>query len=714
MLTKIKSLCNTWHFYAILVLLASLTLISLYYGVLLIIYLIYLYKIKLLKLSFIFLLLYYVISILGLSLYSFKLEDEISGIVISVKSYSDYQNVVILKGFYKVYLTINDNNEIHIGQRIIASGWSKEIDLQSFGTYLRSIGIYRKYSVSNYKVSNEFNLYSIKYKIFNFYENKLDEKSYSYLMSLIFGLNDFDLSFKEQINNLGISYLFCISGFHINMIIILFDYILSKFIHKQHIKDFIVIILLLIYAFITGFSYGVLRATLMVIITKISYYKSLSLTKLDCLSLSLIVISFINPYALYNTSFRLSFLSVFIIILITNNLKSENKLISNYYITVILFLASAPIVISINNEINLLTIFISPIILILFSYIIIPFTYILLIFPQIYPLINSIYIIFESIIESLNNIDILLIGSKKFSPILYILYYFLFYNLLCHYERYGLKYFNSILFIIIIYIFNVTIYLIPYDRITILDVGQGDSILIECANNKGNILIDSYNNIDKLEEKGIKNINTLIITHSDNDHSETALEVINNYNVNTLILSYYDEYDFLNDIKTDIKILNYKADDVYYFNNLKFNFLSPYIDYSSSNNNSLVFILSINSFKMLFTADIEEKAEKDIIDKYGTLKFDILKVAHHGSLSSTSLYFLNNIKFSDAIISVGKNNYYNHPNDKVIESLNSKNIYRTDNDNDIYIHVYNDKYKIKTNIYHNLLIYSRKRIKLNV
>lgn len=714
MLTKIKSLCNTWHFYAILVLLASLTLISLYYGILLIIYLIYLYKIKLLKLSFIFLLLYYVITILVLSLYPFKLEDEISGIVISVKNNSDYQSVVILKGLYKVYLTIPDNNEIHIGQRIIASGTSKEIDLESFDTYLRSIGIYRRYSVSNYKVSNEFNIYSIKYKVFNFYESKLDEKSYSYLIGLVFGLNDFDLSFKEQINNLGVSYLFCISGFHINMIIVLFDYILSKVIHRQHIKDSIIIILLLIYAFLTGFSYGVARATLMVIITKINYYKSLNLTKLDCLSIAFIIISFINPYALYNTSFRLSFLSVFIILLITNNLKNDNKLITNYYITIIIFLASAPIIISINNEINLLTVFISPIILLLFSYIILPFTYVLLILPQIYPLINSIYILFERIINTLNNFDILLIESKTFSPILYITYYFLFYNLLCQYERYGLKYFNSLLFIIVIFIFNITNYLIPYDRITILDVGQGDSILIECANNKGNILIDSYNNIDKLKDKGIKNINTLIITHSDNDHSETTLDVINNYNVSTLILSYYDEYEFLKDIKSDIKILNYKSDDVYYFNNLKFDFLSPNTEYSSSNNNSLSFILSINSFKMLFAGDIEEEAEKDIIDKYGTLKFDILKVAHHGSFSSTSTYFLNNTKFNDAIISVGKNNYYNHPNDQVIESLNDKNIYRTDTDNDIYIDVYSKKYKIKTNIYHDLLIYSRKRIKLNV
>ena len=89
------------------------------------------------------------------------------------------------------------------------------------------------------------------------------------------------------------------------------------------------------------------------------------------------------------------------------------------------------------------------------------------------------------------------------------------------------------------------------------------------------------------------------------------------------------------------------------------------------NNNSLVFKLEYQKFEMLFTGDIEEVAEKQLLkmDSNGELKADILKVAHHGSKSSSIIEFLEAVNPSFAVIGVGENNKFGHPNEEVLNRL---------------------------------------------
>lgn len=116
------------------------------------------------------------------------------------------------------------------------------------------------------------------------------------------------------------------------------------------------------------------------------------------------------------------------------------------------------------------------------------------------------------------------------------------------------------------------------------------------------------------------------------------------------------------------------------------------------NNNALVFKMTYNNFSMLFTGDIEKIAEEEILKEINLelLKANILKVAHHGSKTSTTQEFLSNVKPQIALIGVGKNNNFGHPNEEVIERLENNNvkIYRTDEDSEIKIEV-NSKGKIK-------------------
>lgn len=104
---------------------------------------------------------------------------------------------------------------------------------------------------------------------------------------------------------------------------------------------------------------------------------------------------------------------------------------------------------------------------------------------------------------------------------------------------------------------------------------------------------------------------------------------------------------------------------------------------NSINNNALVFKLDTNEKTILFTGDIEEETEKVLVQKYkntNTLKSDILKVAHHGSKSSSIQEFLDLVKPKIALIGVGENNKYGHPDNNTIKKLENINckIYRTD------------------------------------
>ena len=88
--------------------------------------------------------------------------------------------------------------------------------------------------------------------------------------------------------------------------------------------------------------------------------------------------------------------------------------------------------------------------------------------------------------------------------------------------------------------------------------------------------------------------------------------------------------------------------------------------------------------------------ENDIIKKYNLNNIDILKVGHHGSNTSSSKYFIDEIKPKYSIISVGKNNRYGHPNDSVLDNLEDSKIYRTDRDGSIMYKIKNDNVKIET------------------
>ena len=275
--------------------------------------------------------------------------------------------------------------------------------------------------------------------------------------------------------------------------------------------------------------------------------------------------------------------------------------------------------------------------------------------------------------------------------------------------------------LIILLIFNLAVYIYSLLdnslKLYFIDVGQGDCTLIVTPNNK-KILIDGGEDkneilVKYLLDRKIKQIDFLIISHFDNDHVGGLLNVMEELKVKQVIIGNQYEnsenYGKFKEIvnKKRIKVFSIEASDVKKVNiekNVYLEFLWPSDSYTINenvlNNNSLVVKLSYKSFSMLFTGDIEEVAENKILEQYknnlSILNSTILKVAHHGSKTSSTSEFLDAVKPKIALIGVEEGNKFGHPNEEVINRLEEikARIYRTDVMGEIVLRIDN-KEKIK-------------------
>ncbi|HBG7782743.1 TPA: MBL fold metallo-hydrolase [Clostridioides difficile] len=233
--------------------------------------------------------------------------------------------------------------------------------------------------------------------------------------------------------------------------------------------------------------------------------------------------------------------------------------------------------------------------------------------------------------------------------------------------------------------------------IHMIDVGQGDSILVQTPTNK-NILIDGGDEdseniiISYLRQKRIKTIDIIIATHPDSDHIGSLDKIIKKFNVNSIYMpeqstdseAYQNLINSCTDKNLSIQHL-YKNDVLNIDNNINIYVLSPSYIQEESNLNSIVFKLTFNDNSFLFMGDAEEENEKEILHSFKLNNINFIKIGHHGSNSSSSLEFIKKISPDIAAISCGYKNQYGHPHREVINNLkqNHVSIYRTDRIGDI-------------------------------
>lgn len=245
---------------------------------------------------------------------------------------------------------------------------------------------------------------------------------------------------------------------------------------------------------------------------------------------------------------------------------------------------------------------------------------------------------------------------------------------------------------------------VPYGEVdfTLLDVGQG---LAAVVRTKSRVLIydtgaklgefDLGKNVvvPYLHSLGIDNIDTLLISHADNDHVGGAESILAKIPVQNIIAS--EE----NIIVNQQNILC-KSGMSWHWDGVEFNILHPSHEfYRKRNDRSCVLMIKAKGQKVLLTGDIEKSSETELINAYGDyLKSSVMLVPHHGSKTSSSEGFIDTVQPEYALIPVGYKNRYGHPKEEVLARYRARNIklLSTEKDGAINIRLGQD---IRTQLY---------------
>lgn len=597
-----------------------------------------------------------------------------------------------------------------------------------YSQYLKTLNIYGTIKVEESEIINKNQLSPILISINNIKEKMIDnanrnmpKRTANLLLGILIGERDnIQEDIIESFRTANLSHILAVSGAHTSYIILGITYLISKSKTPKRIGYIITIINLLIFIIITGASYSVVRACIMAIVVigaKICYRKENFFTSI-CISLIIILIQ--NPFAINDIGLKLSFMGTAGIVIfnksITNffiKLKIKQKIAEALSVTFSAQLMIMPITILNFNTISL-TFFISNIlaspllgIIIIFGFISIFISSILNPISKILFLILHIFlellILVSKVTEKIPGSSILV---KTPNILFAILYYILilFFNYFFVIKQNPTRRFHkkiikiitikniknafkviAVVFLIILLLTRIVRIINPTLKIYFIDVGQGDSTLIVTPKNK-KILIDGGEGktnvlFQYLLDRRINKIDYIIISHFDSDHCNGLIEIIEKMRVENIVMSKQskesEEYKKILEIikQKNIKVSSVKAEDkIIIEKNLYTKILNPAekFEFQDLNNNAIVAKLVYKNFSMLFTGDIE-KAEENLAKKYkNELKSTILKVAHHGSKTSTSEEFLKYVESQIALIGVGENNKFGHPNQITIEKL--KNI----------------------------------------
>lgn len=626
----------------------------------------------------------------------YTLTGKVSKVILSEKKVSfvlkDKENIQM---FYYDDFDLNESDKVTVNVLLSTPSINTIPNTFNYQKYLYNNGIYKVGTVNKIEVIKKNN------NILNNLKSSLSKKvSFnSYLKLFILGdKKGVDDSYNYY-KDIGVAHLLAISGMHVGVFVSIMRKILF-FLSKKSQNKFISIVLLF-YAFITGFTASILRVVVFFIINSINKDYDFKLSRMKVFLLSLYLLILINPFFITNVGFLYSFACFFTMIIINKYLHKnyfKNLVIITFYMT----LFTLPITVSLNYEINIM-VFVSNFLLIPFvSYILFPFALVTVLFKFLNPIFTFLTFIMEKVAYYLSIVNFTKIIIPKASIVFIIIYYILLISFIYfNKKRYLVFLINLIIIIKIVPFFN------TFANIIFLDVSQGDSMLYITKNQSKVYMFDtggvrnksvSDNSLMYLKSLGISKIDYLILTHGDFDHMGDAINLVENFKVEKVIFN----CGVFNDLEQELikeldkkKIKYYSCIKKLNIDNNKLYFLQTK-EYDNENDNSNVIYFKYGTFKFLFMGDAGIEKEKDILEKYNISDVYVLKVGHHGSKTSSDKKFIDEIKPKYSIISVGKNNRYGHPNKEVLNNLKQSKVYRTDQDGSILFKIKNDKLKIKT------------------
>ena len=690
------------------------------------------------------------------------------------KQYYNRYKIKVLSSKHKnTYLYMTTNKNLEYGEILeIQGNFSEPSEARNYKgfnykEYLKTLKIYgtiRAEQVKKIDIHKGILYYTNKLhlKIKDNLEKTYNSNSMPIVLGVLLGdTSEIDEETREDFSQSSISHVLAVSGLHVSYIIYLSEKS-TQGIFGQRKSRIIEILILFIYMAITGFSISVIRSVIMATLMCTAFLVYRKSDTLNNISISAIIILFMNPYNLFSTSFQFTYAGTIGVVFFrpivedfimnikikspclkekyTNFCIKHNSFVEEIAVAISAQFMTMPIIIAKYNFISLsfivtnilVGIIIGP--LVIGGIIQILVTFLSLKIGTEIAKVVQIPIIALSLISKIGtkfpitNFKVITLDTWQIIIYYFIIYIIYYRHKIKKIQKYSFnqkiilkisKYVYSkrkiiIRVFIILLISSIIIKKIPGDlKIYFVDVGQGDCCLIETPKHQ-KILIDGggQKNFDigkntllpYLFNRKIVEIDYCIISHFDQDHCGGILYILEQIKVkNVIIGKQYEDSTNYNKFKEIVKKqnLNVKIVEagmrINIEKNLYFDVLWPdsqkMISDNAINNNSLVCKLNYNKFSMLFTGDIEEIAEKEIVSKYenntSILKSTILKTAHHGSKTSSIEKILDVVKPQYAFIGVGENNTFGHPSNITIENLEKRKIkiYRTDKMGEICIKI---------------------------
>ena len=517
-----------------------------------------------------------------------------------------FDDIIQVSGNYESINTIHNINDFH------------------FQTWLARRNIHYQIQNKNVRILKEGT--SFRHRILSNIQKKKDQQAAAWLEAMLFGIHETELS-----------YFITSSGMHIAFLMSALERFLTRYIHRQKAM-LCVIVLSGCLGICTSFPTAIWRILcfrgIRLVFDRLSYK--------DQVGLGMVVLLRIFPYMAYELGFLLPV--AFMLVGIFHRAKRPRwaQSLSIMIPFQFLFFHSC-----------------NPISILIFPYLrkAYAFLYILCLLYGIFPY-PYFTVFFTWLSNALSTFET--IGFESFYRVSFP-WLLLWLVSLIHYiegERKA-KYKLCILFL---YTFFAP-YLNPFGEIYIIDVGQGDCTLISLPYGQGVMLVDvmgsKYKNIPKdiimeqLRMRGIRKIDTVLLTHDDYDHSGGLKELQECIPI-TQIITEKQEKGSIRNYEFPIVLYDYQHPD--------------------SNENSIITYFDFYGLRVLLMGDAGVEAEAELMKKYPKLEVDVLKLGHHGSKTSSSLPFLHQLQPSLALISAGRNNRYGHPHQEVLEHLKQEHI----------------------------------------
>ncbi len=543
---------------------------------------------------------------------------------------------------------------------------------------------------------------------------KLQPDTSQWVKALVLGDSSYiDDETIQLFQRWGLSHILAISGLHVGIIVAIVYYLIIRFsLVTKEKAQWLIIFFLPVYAILAGGAPSVWRASLMVICAIIIHKTKWKFNYTDIISIIYILFIIFDPLIIYHIGFQLSFLVTFGIILSRGWITQTNlKLLQLLQISFISQMIIIPLQINYFHIFQPFSIILNVMIVPYFSLIVIPLmfclqicifflpTFIIHFIEKLFMLTHQIMLMLISFIDQHLQYPFVV---GHFSIYLALIYYGLLLLMMIAFERMHKKRVMQMAILICIFLIGLKArpYLSNEGVVTMLDIGQGDAFVIELPYRKGVLMIDAgasvqfdqqnisqkaYEQVIKpyLLSRGIQKIDSIFVSHEHVDHYGSVSFIIKEFIVKNIVLSnFYDLDSVLAEKWTQqgANIERIQMGEVIKKNGQSFYTLSPQVDFHDVNENSLILYTSIGGLTWLFTGDAGNRAENELLLNWDSFQVDVLKVGHHGSNTSTDLSFVRSINPTYSLISVGKNNHYNHPNSDVIETLEGENIsiYRTD------------------------------------